>query len=169
MNKFILIFLSLFIFGSSIDRTILEISDDEHSILADFQKLPSKSILKITNKNEPGEKLLLCLTYIDNDGKECLPNQLVKFYHSSTNGKYEQEQTNLNDESTAKLSGQVFTDDKGRVYFESILPDPYGSSDDNRHIHSTVIREKPKAIDIHFKQYTNYMGKYLLKEAVIIF
>ena len=137
-------------------RTILEISDNERATLASFQKMPSKSILKITDENEPGEKLILCLTYIDEESKESLPNQLVKFYHTSTNGNYEQ--TDPNDESTARLSGQAFTDDKGQIYIETILPGPYGSSDDNRHIHTTVIRAKPKNIDIQFKQYTSYMG-----------
>ena len=156
MNRLILIFLSLFIFSCSIDRTILEISDNERITLSNFQKLPSKSILKITDKNEPGEKLILCLTYIDKESKESLSNQLVKFYHTSTNGNYEQ--TDPNDSSTARLSGQAITNDKGHIYIETILPGSYGSSDDNRHIHTTVIRAKPKAIDIHFKQYTSYMG-----------
>ena len=156
MNKLILIFIPLFIFSCSIDRTIHEISDNERTTLSNFQQLPSKSILKITDKNEPGEKLILCLTYLDEDSKESLPNQLVKFYHTSTNGNYEQ--TDPNDESSARLSGQAFTDDNGHSYIETILPGSYGSSDDNRHIHTTVIRTRPKNIDIHFKQYTSYMG-----------
>lgn len=161
MNKLILIFLALFIFSCSIDRTILEISDNERAILATFQELPSKSILKITDEKEPGEKLILCLTYIDEESRKSLPNQLVKFYHTSTNGNYEQ--TDPNDESTARLRGKAFTDDKGRIYIETILPGDYGSSSDNRHIHTTVIRTRPKNIDIHFKQYTGYMGNRFIK------
>jgi len=156
MNKPILFFLSLFIISCAIDRTIIEISENERTTMSNFQKLPSKSILKITDKNEPGEKLILCLTYIDKESRESLPDQLVKFYHTSLNGNYEQ--TDPNDGSTARLSGQAFTNDKGHIYIETILPGSYGSSDDNRHIHTTVIRAKPKAIDIHFKQYTSYMG-----------
>jgi len=161
MNKLILIIFSLSIISCSIDRTIIELTEDENNTLVDFQKLPSKSILKITDKDEPGEKLILCLTYIDKESKESLPNQLVKFYHTSTNGNYEQ--TDPNDESTARLSGQAFTDDKGRIYIETILPGDYGSSSDNRHIHTTLIRTRTKNIDINFKQYTSYMGKRFIK------
>ena len=118
MKNLTLIFPLLFVFSCSIDRTILEISENEGAVLANFQELPSKSILKITDKNEPGEKLLLCLTYIDEESKESMPNQLVKFYHTSTNGNYEQ--TDPNDESTARLSGKAFTDDKGRIYIETM-------------------------------------------------
>lgn len=156
MKRLILIFYLLSLISCSIDRTITEISDSENNTLIKFQKLKSQSILKITDKNEPGEKLILCLTYIDKESKESLSNQLVKFYHTSTNGNYEQ--TDPNDGSTARLSGQAFTNDQGHIYIETILPGSYGNSDDNRHIHTTVNRVKPKAIDIHFKQYTSYMG-----------
>ncbi|MTI29781.1 hypothetical protein [Xanthovirga aplysinae] len=155
MNKLILFAFIISCFSCSIDRTIVEISEIENNVLIHFQKLPSKSKLKITDKNEPGEKLILCLTFIDKENKRELANQLVKFYHTSTAGKYEQ--TDPNDESTARLSGQSTTNLKGQIYIETILPGDYGSSDDNRHIHTTVFGAKPKAYDIHFKQYTGYM------------
>ena len=160
MNRLILIAFFLSLFSCSIDRTIVEVSETENNILINFQKLQSKSILKITDKNEPGEKLILCLTFIDKESKRKLSNQLVKFYHTSTNGNYEQ--TDPNDESTARLNGQSFTNDKGQIYIETILPGDYGSSDDNRHIHTTVFGAKPEAYDIFFKQYSsNGIGKYL--------
>lgn len=161
MNRLILIAFFLSLFSCSIDRTIVEVSGIENNILINFQKLPSKSILKITDKNELGEKLILCLTFIDKENKRELSNQLVKFYHTSTNGNYEQ--TNPNDESTAKLNGQSITNNKGQIYIETILPGDYGNSDDNRHIHTTVFGAKPEAYDIHFKQYTSYMGKNFSK------
>ena len=157
MNKLILLTASLFIFSCTIDRTILEISKNENSSLVDFQKLQSKSILVITNENEPGEKLLLCLTFIDKKSRKKLFNQLVKFYHTSTDGNYKQ--SDPNDESSARLNGQAITNDEGQIYIETILPGDYGSSDDNRHIHTTVFGAKPEAYDIHFKQYTSFMGK----------
>ncbi|PWI31547.1 hypothetical protein DI383_02450 [Flavobacteriaceae bacterium LYZ1037] len=160
MNRLIIIAFSLSLFSCSIDRTILEVSENENNTLINFQKLQSKNILKITDENEPGEKLILCLTLIDKESKRNLPNQLVKFYHTSTDGKYEQ--TDPNDESTARLNGQAFTNSEGQIYVETILPGDYGSSDDNRHIHTTVVFElKPKYYDIFFNQYKGRVARFM--------
>ena len=43
-------------------------------------------------------------------------------------------------------------------YVQTILPGDYGSSADNRHIHTTISDAHPEAYDIHFKQYTGSMG-----------
>lgn len=161
MNKLILLLFFIFSFSCSIDRTIINVSEKENNTLINFQKLPTKNILKITDENEPGEKLLLCLTFIDKQSKIKLSNQLVKFYHTGTNGNYEQ--ANPNDESTARLNGQSMTNDIGQIYIETILPGDYGSSNDNRHIHTTVFGAKPEAYDIHFKQYTDYMGNNFIE------
>lgn len=160
MNRLILIIFSLSIINCSIDRTIIEVSEVENNTLILFQKLPSKSVLKIASEDEPGEKLILCLTFIDKESRKNLSNQLVKFYHTSTNGNYEP--TDPNDESSARLNGKSLTNDKGQVYIETILPGDYGSSDDNRHVHTTVIGAKPEAYDIFFKQYSGGgIGSYL--------
>ena len=161
INKLFLLLFFLVSFSCSIDRTIAEASEKENTTLRKFQNLPNKNILKITTKNEPGEELLLCLTFIDKESKIKLSNQLVHFYHTSTNGNYEL--TDPNDESTARLNGQSMTTDMGQIYIETILPGSYGSSDDNRHIHTTVFGAKPEAYDIHFKQYTDYMGNRFIK------
>lgn len=156
MDRLISIIFLLTCFSCSIDRNIIEVSETENNTLINFKKLQRESKLKITDRNEPGEKLTLCLTFIDKESKRNLSNQLVKFYHTSTNGNYEQ--TNPNDESTARLNGQATTNNQGQLFIETILPGDYGSSDDNRHIHTTVFGAKPEAYDIHFKQYTGYMG-----------
>ncbi len=46
------------------------------------------------------------------------------------------------------------TNEKGQLYLETILPGDYGSSADNRHIHTAVSGAKPEAYDIFFKQYS---------------
>ena len=56
INEILIIFL-ISIFSCSIDRTIVEVSETENNTLISFQKLQSKSIFKISDKNEPGEKL----------------------------------------------------------------------------------------------------------------
>ena len=160
MNRLLIIAFSLSLFSCSIDRTILEVSVNENKTLTNFQKLQSKNILEIAEENEPGEKLILCLTFIDKESKRNLPNQLVKFYHASTDGKYEQ--SDPNDESTARLNGQALTNSEGQIYIETILPGDYGSSVDNRHIHTSVIFElKPKYYDIFFNQYKSRIAKFM--------
>lgn len=160
MNRLFLIIFSLSLLNCSTDRTIIELTDIEEDSLVNFQKLPRKSILKITEENEPGEKLLLCLTFIDKESKLSLSNQLVKFYHTTNNGNYEQ--TDPNDEYSARLNGQSVTNNTGQIYLETILPGDYGGSNDNRHIHTTVVGAKPEAYDIFFKQYSgNGIGQYL--------
>ena len=160
MNRLIILAFSLSLFSCSIDRTILEVSENENNTLINFQKLQSKNILKIADENEPGEKLILCLTFIDIESKKNLPNQLVKFYHTSADGKYEQ--TDPNDESTARLNGQALTNSEGQIYIETILPGDYGSSDDNRHIHTTVVfGVKPKFYDIFFNQYKGRVARFM--------
>ncbi len=153
MNTPILILLSLFMLSCSVDRIIPEVSKSENNTLSNFQILQNKSVLKIADKNEPGEKLLLCLTFIDKKSKRNLSNQLVTFYHTSTEGNYEQ--TDPNDESTARLSGEATTNHQGQIYIETILPGDYGSSDDNCHIHTSVYGARPEAYDIFFKQYSS--------------
>ncbi len=161
MGRFIMIIFFITLVSCAIDRTIGKVSGIENNTLNYFQKLQSKSRLYITDKNETGEKLQLCLTFIDKESKSILPDQLVKFYHTSTFGNYDQ--TDPNDESTARLGGQAWTNEKGQIYIETILPGDYGSANDNRHIHTTVFGAKPEAYDIHFKQYTDFMGKNFSK------
>ncbi len=145
----------------SIDRTIISITEIEEQSLVVYQNLEKGHKSHIAGKNEPGEKLLLCLTFVNKSDKNELPGQIVHFYHASSIGNYEP--TNMDDESTARLNGTAVTDEQGRIYIETILPGDYGSSSDNRHIHTTVVKAKPEAYDIHFKQYTTVMGKRFSK------
>lgn len=143
--------------GCSNDQPIVAVSEMEDEILNDFKTLDKRSVLKITDKNEPGEKLILCLHFIDKETEKSLSDQLVKFYHTSADGNYEP--IDPKDESTARLNGEAITSVNGRIYIETILPGDYGSSDNNRHIHTTVFGARPEAYDIHFKQYSTYMGR----------
>ncbi len=158
MNKLILITFSVIFISCSTDRTISEISAIENDLLLEYQNLTAQSLLNIAGKNEPGEKLILCLTFINKENKNVLANQFVQFYHTSTTGNYEP--SNPNDETSARLSGQSKTNKKGQIYIETILPGDYGSAEDNRHIHTIVYGAKPEAYDIHFKQYSSYMGRH---------
>ncbi len=145
------------------DQTTHAISYNEASILKEFQNLDSKSRLKITDDNEPGEKLKLCITVVAKETKQPLANQKIHFYQTSSDGEYEPKDPD--DESTARLNGSAYTDSKGRVLVETILPGDYGSSPNNRHIHTTIFNAKPVGYDIHFKQYTGFMGKNFIKSS----
>lgn len=159
MRKIIVIISSVLFFQCAIDRTILPLTTAENISLIEFQKLDTINKLFITDDDEPGEKLILCLTFINADSKKALSNQQVKFYHTSKNGNYEP--VDPNDESTARLNGSAITDDSGKIYIESILPGDYGNSENNRHIHSSVYGAKPEAYDIFFIQYSSGIGKYM--------
>jgi len=158
--KNIIILLSSFLFiQCSVDRTILSITDNETITLENFQKMDSLNKVIIANEKEPGEKLILCLTFIDKDSKKVISNHRVSFYHTSKDGKYEP--SNANDESTARLNGTATTNEDGKIYVKTILPGDYGSSEDNRHIHTTVYAAKPKNNDILFKQYSTGIGRFM--------
>ncbi|MEQ9405311.1 MAG: hypothetical protein RIM99_17110 [Cyclobacteriaceae bacterium] len=140
-----------------IDRTISPVNSSESDLLSIFRQLPDEHKVKIADDDEPGERLTLCLTFVEKETSKPVSNQEVLFYHTSSGGEYQP--TDPSDESTARLNGRARTDTEGRIYVETILPGDYGSSPDNRHIHTTVFGAHPEAYDIHFKQYTGFMGK----------
>lgn len=141
----------------SIDRSIEVVTHSEAEALQEFYALGEQHSVRIADNTEPGQRLTLCLTFLDKETGELLSNQEVDFYHASLAGEYEP--TDPNDETTARLRGKAVTDNEGRILVETILPGDYGSSAENRHIHSTVLGAHPEAYDIHFEQYTSTMGK----------
>ncbi len=147
----------LFLTNCSVDRKIALLTEDELIELNDYMKLNKKNKVTISEENEPGQKLWLCLTFVSKETKEAVINQNIHLYHTSTTGDYEP--SDPNNESTARLNGQAYTDRNGKLFVQTILPGDYGSSIDNRHIHTTVINASPEAYDIHFKQYTSFFGE----------
>ena len=159
MKKIILVFSCLLFFQCSADRTIVQITDDEVISLEKFQRMDSLHKLFIADEKEPGEELMLCLTFIDKASKEVLPNQKVSFYHTSTIGEYEP--SNPNDETTARLNGTAITNQSGEIFVKTILPGDYGSGKNNRHVHTTVHSARPEAYDIFFEQYSSGFGGFM--------
>ncbi len=158
MKKLVaLILTSLLYTHCSIDRNILPLNNIELERLETFKDFEPNNRIQISDESEVGQKLWLCLTFESKENNEPLINQKIQMYHTSSKGEYEP--SNPNDESTARLNGEVFTNEKGQVFVQTILPGDYGSSADNRHIHTTVENAKPEAYDIHFKQFTGHMGK----------
>ncbi len=137
------------------DREIPPLEPDKVAQLASYQAMPEESQLAIAPDNEPGERLWLCLRFVDKATQDALAGRSVHFYHTSAAGEYEP--ADPADESTARLSGSAMTDDAGRIYVRTVLPGDYGSADDNRHIHMAVRGAKPEAYDIHFSQFSTFM------------
>ena len=139
-----------------IDRTMNTVTSEETELLQGFHELPVASRVKIAADEEPGERLILCLTIKRKEDKLAAQNQEVLLYHTSESGEYQPSDTS--DESTARLNGTATTDELGRILVETILPGDYGSSSDNRHIHTSITSASPIGYDIHFKQYTGFMS-----------
>ncbi|MEP1035313.1 hypothetical protein [Ekhidna sp.] len=146
----------LFLVACGIDREISGLSKDNLSTLQEYEQLGIESHVQIGSDNEPGESLVLCLLFVDLSSKKPLANQRVHFYHADNDGEYRP--VIPGDETTARLNGEATTDQNGRIFLRTTLPGDYGSSADNRHIHTTVFKAKPEAYDIHFKQFTGFMG-----------
>jgi len=149
----LLLFCILLSAGCSVDRTIPALTDKEQDQLIEFQGLPQSNRLTLSSADEPGETLLLCLTFVRKEDQSPLGNRSIHLYHATHEGEYDP--TNPADESTARLGGTTRTDTEGRIYLHTILPGDYGSGSDNRHIHTSVEGAHPTAYDIQFAQYAN--------------
>ena len=77
MKKIILVFSCFLFMKCASDRTIDAISSDEVINLEKFQNMDSIHRLLITDETEPGEELMLCLTFIDKVSKKVLSNYMT--------------------------------------------------------------------------------------------
>ncbi|MEO9484607.1 MAG: hypothetical protein ABJG47_14210 [Ekhidna sp.] len=149
--------LTMLLITSCMDKEIRSLSLSDKETLSEFKELPMENICVIAGADEPGQPLLLCLTLFNKETLKPLSGQRISFYHTSTEGTYDPVVSD--DESTARLNGSGVTDSLGRIFVRTILPGDYGSSNDNRHIHTSVFDAHPSAYDIHFKQYSGIMGR----------
>lgn len=160
MAKFIPL---IFLLACGVDREINSLSNNDIQILDEFAQMNAENHLRLAPPDEPGEPLLLCLRFVNKETQQALPSKRIHFYHADASGEYNP--TIPGDESTARLNGEAITDKKGRIFLMTTLPGDYGSSDDNRHIHTTVFGARPEAYDIHFKQYCGFMLTRFVKDS----
>ena len=95
------------------------------------------NVLILAHADEPGERLLINFAITDKQTNEPIQNAEVYLYQADTNGEYHP--TDPEDESTAKLSGVITSDDSGRFTISTILPGEY-EEPGNRHIHINYAR-----------------------------
>jgi protocatechuate 3,4-dioxygenase beta subunit len=84
------------------------------------------------DENEPGQRLTLYGEVLDSSDKSPIPEARIYLYHADANGEYLPKDPN--DESTAKLSGEVITDENGQFQVNTIIPREYDQPG-NKHIH----------------------------------
>ncbi len=160
-NLFIVMGLSLFFMHCAPDTTMHALTSEEVKTLEAFQQLTTAHRVRISEESEPGQKLWLCLTFVDQSTGAPLSNQAVHLYHTNAEGEYAP--TDPDDESSARLNGSAVTNTMGQLFVQTILPGDYGSSSNNRHIHTTVEGARPEFYDIHFSQYAAGMGRNFIE------
>lgn len=112
---------------------------------ARYAGLSDTHTLALTGPNEPGEPLLVLGLLTDSATGKPIPNWPVTVYHSDASGSYGG--TDPNDESSARLKGQVITDSTGRFRITTVLP-----GEANQHVHLGVTGANPEAYDLYFSQ-----------------
>lgn len=88
--------------------------------------------LILASEEEPGQRLTLFGTVIDENTGEPIPNTQVYLYQADANAAYTP--SDPTDESTARLSGEVSTGPDGQFTVYTIVPREYDVPG-NRHIH----------------------------------
>ncbi|HBY68377.1 MAG TPA: hypothetical protein DEG69_11830, partial [Flavobacteriaceae bacterium] len=109
-----LLFTSTLFVQCSIDRTVLVLDKTEFELLQEFKDFDTENQVQISNESEIGQNLWLCLTLVSKENNKPLINQKVDLYHTSSNGEYEP--SDPSDESTARLRGSAFTNEKGQLF-----------------------------------------------------
>lgn len=90
------------------------------------------STISLAPFDEPGQRLVLSGSVIDSQTGEPISQAQVYLYHADANGQYQP--SNPQDESTARLSGEVITNVDGKFTVSTIVPREYDQPG-NRHIH----------------------------------
>lgn len=100
----------------------------------------------ISDKDEPGEPLILTGTVYFKDRVTPAPGVLIYAYHTNAEGLYAKKGNETgNGQRHGALRGWVRTDEQGRYRFITIKPAAYPSRSEPAHIHMTLkTREIPE-------------------------
>jgi protocatechuate 3,4-dioxygenase beta subunit len=91
--------------------------------------------ITITNRDEPGERLIVTGRVFGPDGVTPVPGASVYVYHTDVKGYYS---PGTNDNRNPRLRGYMRTDPKGSYEFSTIKPGPYPNNRIPAHIHYVV-------------------------------
>lgn len=122
------------------DLTISKILSDKNYMslhsLTPFREMirqnAKSSEVTIVTANEPGQKITVTGSVLDNNGK-AVSNALMYFYHTNDKGLYGENDDG--DSRAARLFGYVRTNEKGEFTIHTIKPRGYPGSEANAHIH----------------------------------
>ena len=120
--------------------------------LKQFEALDAAHQIELADSNEPGQRLRILGQLFAENGMP-VANHRITFYQANKDGSYQEKVEG--DPETARLRGFVETDQEGRFYISTILPGDYGSTANNRHIHTMVKGAKPENYDFYFEPYIN--------------
>jgi len=105
--------------------------------------------------NQNGQKLLLTGIVYEFDGKTPVPNVLLYYYHTNTDGKYvhksEEKRSmppNELGQTHGYIRGWVKTDSLGRYFIYTVRPGVYPTKDAPAHVHVTV--KEPNDINEYY-------------------
>jgi protocatechuate 3,4-dioxygenase beta subunit len=91
--------------------------------------------IAITNRDEPGERLIVAGRVFGPDGATPISGASVYVYHTDVKGYYS---PGTNDNRNPRLRGYMRTDSKGGYEFSTIKPGPYPNNRIPAHIHYVV-------------------------------
>ncbi len=120
--------------------------------LQQFQNLPSACRVYPAPENEPGTPLIICGTLLRKENRRPVPGASLLIYHTDTKGDYRQSEKNKPE--TARISGTVQTDERGRFLISTILPGKYNNQGEGGHIHLQVDGAQPGGYTFQFEQYS---------------
>ncbi len=153
LRRGLLVAVSLLCAACSRPPAVSVADDATVALLTQYEGLQPASRLQLARETEPGERLIVMGRLIRAETGEPIPFHPIVAYQADATGSYDEAVAGL--ESTARLNGAVETDSIGRFLLSTVLPGDYGSTANNRHIHTTVAGARPEAYDFYFRQYIN--------------
>ena len=132
-----------------------------------FINMPSSltSIMAITQRDEPGDKLIISGTIFKSDGKTPYPNVILYAYHTDSKGYYSKNGTETGVQKWhGRLHGWCRTDNNGYYEIRTIRPARYPDNSMPAHIHAAIQKDNGQLLwitDYVFKDDSLVDEKYL--------
>ncbi|MCO6490499.1 MAG: hypothetical protein J5I98_18940 [Phaeodactylibacter sp.] len=136
---------------------------DGKAALREFLALPPSCQVRPAPEGEPGMPLLICGRLLRKENQAPVPHASVLVYHTDIKGDYRQSKPRQPE--TARISGTVQTDEKGRFLLSTILPGKYNNKGEGGHIHLQVEGAKPKGYTFQFSQYSSFSDKQFINNS----